>query len=74
MPLELVGMIGTRSASELDGPEANLIGGHVDSPFLTQFAQAHEQADFDKVLIGYGSAGAEGLLGASFGAGPAGRG
>ena len=69
MPLELVGMIGTRSASELDGPEANLIGGHVDSPFLTEFARAHENADFDKVLIGYGSTGPDGFSVASYVAG-----
>src|SRR5690606_12967887 len=69
MPLELIGMIGTRSASELDGPEANLIGGHVDSPFLTDFARAHEDADFDKVLIGYGSTGPDGFSVASYVAG-----
>lgn len=69
MPLELVGMIGTRSASELDGPEANLIGGHVDSPFLTEFARAHETAGFDKVLIGYGSTGPDGFSVASYVAG-----
>ena len=32
--IEFIGMIGTRSASELDGPTANLIGGHIDAPFV----------------------------------------
>ena len=59
MPVEFCGMIGTRSASELDGAAANLIGGHVDRDFVRQFAQAHERAGFDRVLVGYGSSGAD---------------
>lgn len=61
MGVEFIGMIGTRSASELDGPGANLIGGHVDREFVTRFARAHEQSGFDKVLIGYGSTGPDGF-------------
>lgn len=61
MSIEVIGMIGTRSASELDGPQASLIGGHVDAPFLKKFALAHEDAGFDKVLIGYGSSGPDGF-------------
>src|SRR5689334_16127609 len=57
MALEFLGMIGTRLASELDGPGANLIGGHIDKPFVREFAHAHEAAGFDRVLIGYGSTG-----------------
>src|SRR5688572_22899976 len=66
MAVEFVGMIGTRSASELDGPSANLIGGHVDRDFVKRFAQAHENSGFDKVLVGYGSTGPDGFMVASY--------
>ena len=61
MGIEFIGMIGTRSASELDGPQASLVGGHIDADFLRRFAIAHEESDFDKVLIGYGSSGPDGF-------------
>ena len=64
MSIEFIGMIGTRSASEIDsgaGVNASLIGGHVDLEFLTRFAQAHEEAGFDRVLVGYGSTGPDGF-------------
>jgi len=66
MGIELIGMIGTRSASELDGPQANLVGGHIDAEFLRRFALEHEEAGFDKVLIGYGSSGPDGFSVASY--------
>ena len=66
--VEFIGMIGTRSASELDSATSNLIGGHVDRDFLRTFAQAHEKAGFDRVLVGYGSAGADGFSVASYAA------
>jgi alkanesulfonate monooxygenase len=66
MAIEFIGMIGTRSASELDGPGANLIGGHVDAQFVKEFALAHENSDFDRVLIGYGSTGPDGFSVASY--------
>jgi alkanesulfonate monooxygenase len=66
MAVEIIGMIGTRSASELDGPGANLIGGHVDRDFVTRFARAHEESGFDKVLVGYGSTGPDGFTVASY--------
>jgi alkanesulfonate monooxygenase len=61
MGIEIIGMIGTRSASELDGPQASLVGGHIDADFLRRFAIAHEDSGFDKVLIGYGSSGPDGF-------------
>ncbi|MGD9932270.1 MAG: LLM class flavin-dependent oxidoreductase [Dehalococcoidia bacterium] len=61
MPVEFIGMIGTRSASEIDAANASLVGGHVDLEFLGQFAQAHEAAGFDRVLVGYGSSGPDGF-------------
>lgn len=66
MPLEFCGMIGTRAASELDAPGMSLVGGHVDKAFVRDFAQAHEQAGFDRVLIGYGSSGPDGFAVASY--------
>lgn len=66
MGIELVGMVGTRSASELDGPQASLVGGHIDADFLKRFSLAHEEAGFDKVLIGYGSSGPDGFSVASY--------
>jgi alkanesulfonate monooxygenase len=59
-------MIGTRSASELDGAQGGLIGGHVDRAFLREFAQSHEAAGFDRVLVGYGSSGPDGFSVASY--------
>jgi alkanesulfonate monooxygenase len=66
MAVEFIGMIGTRPASELDGPAVSLIGGSVDRDFVRNFAQAHEDGGFDKVLIGYGSAGPDGWTVASY--------
>jgi len=66
MAIEFIGMIGTRSASELDGPGVNLIGGHIDAGFVREFAQAHERAGFDRVLIGYGSSGPDSFSVASY--------
>ena len=58
MPMELVGMIGTRLASELGGPDnSSILGGHVEPDFVRDFALAHENSDFDSVLVGYGSSG-----------------
>lgn len=68
MSLEICGMIGTRSASETDGPGSNLIGGHVDPGFVREFALAHESAGFDRVLVGYGSTGPESFQVAAYAA------
>jgi alkanesulfonate monooxygenase len=66
MAIEFIGMIGTRSASEIDAANASLIGGHVDLDFLTRFARAHEEAGFDRVLVGYGSTGPDGFSVAAY--------
>ena len=60
MTVEFIGMIGTRSASELDGPASSLVGGHIEPAFVRDFARTHEDAGFDRVLIGYGSSGPDG--------------
>lgn len=66
MPVDFVGMIGTRPASELDGPEADLIGGTIDPEFVKRFVRAHEENGFDQVLIGYSSSSADGFGIASY--------
>jgi hypothetical protein len=71
VPLEIIGMVGTRDASEIQGP---LVDGPVvdwqdgpviDPSYLTAISQAHEDAGFDRVLVGYGAVGPEGWAVAS---------
>jgi alkanesulfonate monooxygenase len=58
MSIEIIGMVGTQEVSESRG----LLGGPpVDAGYLTRFAQAHEAAGFDRVLIGYGATGPDGF-------------
>lgn len=66
MTVEFIGMIGTRPASELDGPAASLVGGHIEPGFVRDFARAHEDAGFDRVLVGYGSSGPDGFSVAAY--------
>lgn len=49
--VELLGMIGTRDASE-SRPGT---GPAIDADYTRRFARAHEDAGFDRILIGYGS-------------------
>lgn len=54
--MEIIGMIATQEASEIlpaSGPP-------IDPEFTARFARAHEQAGFDRVLIGYGTNWADG--------------
>ncbi|HEV2635408.1 MAG TPA: LLM class flavin-dependent oxidoreductase [Actinocrinis sp.] len=56
MPIEFIGMIGTKDVSETrrnDGPV-------IDPDYTRRFARAHEDAGFDRILIGYGSGWPEG--------------
>jgi alkanesulfonate monooxygenase len=68
MPVEFIGMIGTRPASEMDGPSVSIIGGTVNPAYVREFARAHEDGGFDRVLIGYGSSGPDGFSVASYAA------
>jgi alkanesulfonate monooxygenase len=61
MPVELIGMIGVRPEGA-DGAAVHVIGGAIDRDWLRDFSQAHERADFDKVLVGYTTAAADGFL------------
>lgn len=58
MSVEIIGMVGTREFSEARG---SLDGPAVDPDYLTRFARAHEDAGFDRVLIGYGATGPDGF-------------
>ena len=58
MPVRVIGMIG------VDPPKGNtlhVIAGGISPGFLAQFAQAHEAAGFDLVLVGYYSSSADGF-------------
>jgi alkanesulfonate monooxygenase len=60
VPVEIIGMIGVKPEGA-DGAAVHVIGGAVDTPWLRAFAQAHERAGFDRVLVGYTSTSAEGF-------------
>ena len=71
MPVEIIGMVATRDASEIqgplvDGPVADWSEGPVIDPaYLETLSCAHETAGFDRVLIGYGSVAPDGWAVAS---------
>ena len=60
MPARIIGMIGVTPPRQ----ESTLlvIEGEISPPFVVEFAQAHEAAGFDMVLVGYSSSSAEGFL------------
>jgi alkanesulfonate monooxygenase len=66
MPIEIIGMVGTRDASEIkgplvDGPVVDWTEGSVIEPgYLEEISRAHEQSGFDRVLVGYGAVAPEG--------------
>ena len=62
MSVEFVGMIGTRDVSETRAPA----GPPVDPAYVRRFARAHEEAGFDRVLIGYGSSTPDGTQVAAY--------
>ena len=62
MSVRIIGMIGVEPPQ---GTTLHVIGGGVSAPFLRTFAQAHEAAGFDQVLVGYYSSSAEGFTVAS---------
>jgi alkanesulfonate monooxygenase len=64
MPVEFIGMISAKPGSETDvrpGPA-------IDRGYLRAFAQAHDEAGFDRALIGYGSSQPDGLQIAAYAA------
>jgi alkanesulfonate monooxygenase len=64
MPVEFIGMIGTRDQSETRPSSGPVI----DPGYVRRFARAHEDAGFDRVLIGYSSSQPEGTQVAAYAA------
>jgi alkanesulfonate monooxygenase len=58
MPVDFIGMISHRLASEVIAPR----GPTFDADFIREFARAHEQGGFDRILIGYYSNAPDGFL------------
>jgi alkanesulfonate monooxygenase len=64
MPVEFIGMISTRDQSET----RRASGPVIDREYLRRFARAHEDAGFDRVLIGYSSSQPDGTQVAAYAA------
>jgi len=64
MPVEFIGMIGTKLGSET----VRVAGPVIDPGYTKRFARAHEDAGFDRILIGYGSGYPEGSQVAAYAA------
>ncbi len=58
MGVQFIGMIGHQLTSETISPAGPIF----DKPYITAFAQAHEQAGFDRILVGYWSDMPDGFL------------
>ncbi|MDI9652408.1 LLM class flavin-dependent oxidoreductase, partial [Burkholderia cenocepacia] len=64
MPVDIIGMITATPGAEVDVPG----GAAVQPDYVRRFAQAHEAAGFDQILIGHFSNAADGFIVASFAA------
>ena len=64
MSVEFIGLIATRKASEIHAAE----GPAIDRDYVRHFAQAHEAAGFDRVLVAYHSTGPDAFLVTSYAA------
>lgn len=64
MNVEFIGMIGTQVTSEIHPPKGPVI----DPDYVRRFARAHEDNDFDRILVGYFSNGPDGFIVASYAA------
>ncbi|MGI9595087.1 MAG: LLM class flavin-dependent oxidoreductase [Acidimicrobiales bacterium] len=58
MPIQVIGMIGV--APPADDATVHIIDGGVSPDYLVEFSQAHDEAGFDLVLVGYTSTSADG--------------
>jgi alkanesulfonate monooxygenase len=65
LPVRVIGMIGVAPPQ---GTALHVIAGGISPTFLKEFAQAHEAAHFDYVLVGYYSSSAEGFNVANYAA------
>ena len=64
MPVDIIGMITATPGAEVDVPG----GAAVQPDYVRRFAQAHEAAGFDQILVGHFSNAADGFIVASFAA------
>jgi alkanesulfonate monooxygenase len=64
MPVEFIGMIGTKDQSEI----RDAGGPAIDRAYVRRFARAHEDAGFDRVLIGYAASQPDGTQVAAYAA------
>src|SRR6202042_2185570 len=64
MPVEFIGMIGTKDQSEI----RHTAGPVIDRDYVRRFSRAHEDAGFDRVLIGYASTQPDGTQVAAYAA------
>ncbi|MCV9918547.1 MULTISPECIES: LLM class flavin-dependent oxidoreductase [Pseudomonas] len=58
MSVQFIGMIGHRLSSEILAPQGPIF----DKAYITQSARIHEQAGFDRILVGYWSDQPDGFL------------
>ena len=65
MPVEFIGMIGTKDQSEI---QAHRAARSSTRDYVRRFARAHEDAGFDRVLIGYASSQPDGAQVAAYAA------
>lgn len=77
--IEIIGMIGVnRERDSSQGVTVSLVGGGInpadeipsgiDPEYITEFARAHEASGFDRVLLGYSAASADGFAVAGYAA------
>src|SRR6478609_96815 len=60
MPIQFLGMVRTNNISEIHGAGPTTGEDVIDPPFLREFFRAHDQNNFDRVLIGQHSQAADG--------------
>lgn len=66
MPVKIIGMIGV--TPPINDATVHINTGGISPDYLKSFAQAHERADYDLVLVGYTSQSADGIAVASYAA------
>ena len=61
MSLEIIGMIGAAPEKNVSSKsQVSVIGSGIDGDHVINFAKAHDDSGFDKVLVGYSSNSADG--------------
>ena len=61
MSVEIIGMIGAEKGTSSKN-QVSVIGSGVSRDHIVEFAKAHENSGFDKVLVGYRSSAADGFI------------